>query len=147
MKFTPNENILRVALLVFSILFGILSVSLIALGVVYIDELWWPRRYVGLDFIELPTLLIVLGSLSLAMALAGCVCAKTYSRTLLLTFAVVLFIILCFELSIAVIAFINFDEHEGAHTKTHRKMFQQYNSVSDETKLFFQELEDHVSFQ
>jgi hypothetical protein len=113
----------------------ILSVSLIALGVVYVDELWWPRRYVGLDFIQLPTLLIVLGSLSLAMAVAGCLCAKTYSRVvlllvstqlknadrrlnLLLQFAGVLLVILCLELSIAVIAFINFDEHEGGHTKT-----------------------------
>jgi hypothetical protein len=100
MKFAANENVLRVALIVFSILFGvsswrrtrlrsthflqILSVSLIALGVVYVDELWWPRRYVGLDFIQLPTLLIVLGSLSLAMAVAGCLCAKTYSRVVLL---------------------------------------------------------------
>jgi hypothetical protein len=142
----------------------ILSVSLIALGVVYVDELWWPRRYVGLDFIQLPTLLIVLGSLSLAMAVAGCLCAKTYSRVvlllvstqlknadrrlnLLLQFAGVLLVILCLELSIAVIAFINFDEHEGGHTKTHRLMLQQYNSAAPENKLLFQEVEEHVSFQ
>jgi hypothetical protein len=142
----------------------ILSVSLIALGVVYVDELWWPRRYVGLDFIQLPTLLIVLGSLSLAMAVAGCLCAKTYSRVVLLLvstqlknadrrlnsllqFAGVLLVILCLELSIAVIAFINFDEHEGGHTKTHRLMLQQYNSAAPENKLLFQEVEEHVSFQ
>ncbi|CAH1378586.1 hypothetical protein MTP99_002411 [Tenebrio molitor] len=147
MKFAANENVLRVALIVFSILFGILSVSLIALGVVYVDELWWPRRYVGLDFIQLPTLLIVLGSLSLAMAVAGCLCAKTYSRVVLLLFAGVLLVILCLELSIAVIAFINFDEHEGGHTKTHRLMLQQYNSAAPENKLLFQEVEEHVSFQ
>jgi hypothetical protein len=64
-----------------------------------------------------------------------------------LQFAGVLLVILCLELSIAVIAFINFDEHEGGHTKTHRLMLQQYNSAAPENKLLFQEVEEHVSFQ
>ncbi|RZC34181.1 tetraspanin-33-like [Asbolus verrucosus] len=143
MKFTANENVLRVALIVFSIVFGILSISLIALGVVYIDELWWPRRYIGLDFLELPTLLIILGSLSLLMAIAGCLCAKTYNRNLLLAFGGILFIILCLELAVAVIAFINFEKHEDGHTKTHSLMLEQYFSGKEEDRIEFKKIEDH----
>ncbi|EFA09394.1 hypothetical protein TcasGA2_TC004312 [Tribolium castaneum] len=120
MKFKPNGHILRIALTIFSVLFGILSITLITMGAIYFDELWWPRRYIGLDFVELPTLLIILGSLCLAMAVAGCIFAKTDNKTILLTFAGVLLTILCIVLAIGIISFINIEKHESGHSKRHR---------------------------
>ncbi|XP_044272136.1 leukocyte surface antigen CD53-like [Tribolium madens] len=127
MKFKPNDNILRIALTAFSVLFGILSISLITLGAIYIDELWWPRRFVGLEFIEFPILLIILGSLSLIMAVVGCICAKTDNKTFLLTFAGVLSTILCIVLAVGIIGFVNLDKHERGHSKRNRLLEQDNN--------------------
>lgn len=57
-----------------------MSISLIVLGIVYINELEWPRHYIGIDFVELPTLIIILGSLSFLLAIVGCLCAKSYNK-------------------------------------------------------------------
>ncbi|VEN58918.1 unnamed protein product [Callosobruchus maculatus] len=81
MKLAAKENVLRVSLLVMSICFGILSISLIALGIAHIDELKWPRRYTHLNFVELPTFVIILGCMSLILAIGGCICSKSYNRT------------------------------------------------------------------
>ncbi|XP_018567949.1 tetraspanin-9-like [Anoplophora glabripennis] len=139
MKFAPNEHVLRVALLVFSICFGVLSVCLIALGVVYVDELGWPRRYIGLDFLELPTLVIILGGLSLVLAVVGCICAKSYSKPFYVFFGLTLCVVLCLELTIGVIAFKNSGESRRNQTQILMEIQYKNSSFHD----FFRSIEEH----
>ncbi|KAJ8975797.1 hypothetical protein NQ317_005179 [Molorchus minor] len=138
MRFVPNEHSLRVALLVFSICFGVLSVCLVALGVVYVDELGWPRRYIGLDFLELPTLIIILGAVSLVLAVAGCICAKSYNRPFFIFFGLILCVILCLELTIAVIAFQN--SGYTRRVRTEALMELEYSTTDSE---YFHTIEEH----
>ncbi|KRT84644.1 Tetraspannin, partial [Oryctes borbonicus] len=107
MKLQVNETAVRVALVAFNFIFSILSVALIALGVVYVDDLELPKKYIGLDFFELPTLLIVLGSLSFVASLAGCYCARTDSQRLTKFFIIFLSVLLALELTISLISFFN----------------------------------------
>ncbi|XP_071050752.1 tetraspanin-5-like [Onthophagus taurus] len=110
MKLQINENVVKFALLGFNFIFSILSVALIALGIVYGDELGLLKRYVGLEFLELPTLLIVLGCLSFAASLLGCYCARNNNQKLLKFFIVFIALLLALELTISLISFFNMDE-------------------------------------
>ncbi|CAH1989766.1 unnamed protein product [Acanthoscelides obtectus] len=83
----------------------ILSISLIALGIAHIGELKWPRRYTGLNFIELPTFVIILGVMSFILAVGGCICSKSYSRIFYRWFLVTLILVLVLHVSISVMAF------------------------------------------
>ncbi|KAJ8917820.1 hypothetical protein NQ315_010729 [Exocentrus adspersus] len=139
MKFAPNEHVLRVALLVFSICFGVLSICLIALGIVYIDELGWPRRYIGLDFLELPTLIIILGGLSLVLAVVGCICAKSFNKPFYVFFGTTLCIVLCLELAIGIIAFKNSGESRRNQTQTLIEAQYRNSSFQD----YFHTIEEH----
>nr|CAH7737078.1 unnamed protein product [Callosobruchus chinensis] len=105
MKLAAKENVLRVSLLVMSICFGILSISLIALGIAHVDELKWPRRYTGLNFVELPTFVIILGCMSLILAIGGCICSKSYNRIFYRWFLVTLILVLILQVSVSVMAF------------------------------------------
>ncbi|XP_019866393.1 uncharacterized protein LOC109595484 [Aethina tumida] len=140
MKFKPNESVLRVALIIFCVIFGVLSISLISLGVVYMDDLWWPRRYVGLDFLALPTLVIILGSISFLMSIIGCWYAKTYNRKFFIGFICVLVVILCLELTISI---ISFDNMTGSKEKHIRKIMEE--EAANMTNGF-KEFKDHVSW-
>ena len=57
-------------------MFQILSLGLIALAVVYMDDFALSKQYAGLQFIEASTLLIVVGALSFIASLGGCFCYK-----------------------------------------------------------------------
>ncbi|CAG9822019.1 unnamed protein product [Phaedon cochleariae] len=140
MKFAPNENVLRVALLVFSICFGILSISLTALGVAYTHELKWPKPYIGLDFMELPTWVIILGVVSLVLSFVGCFCAKCYNRTIYFLFGVFLCLVLCLEMTIAIVAFQNKSESKRLKTQTLMEAHKINGTV------LFKAIEEHVSF-
>ncbi|XP_023029848.1 leukocyte surface antigen CD53 isoform X2 [Leptinotarsa decemlineata] len=140
MKFEPNENVLRVTLFVFSICFGILSVSLIALGVVHMGELRWPRPYIGLELLELPTLVIILGSISLVLAFVGCICTKSYNRTLYFIFGLVLCVVLCLELIIAIIAFRN----NGEPRRSRTQLLMEEHLKLNGSEYYFSEVEEHV---
>ncbi|KAG5884589.1 hypothetical protein JTB14_032683 [Gonioctena quinquepunctata] len=139
MKFAPNENVLRVTLLVMSICFGMLSISLIALGIAHVDEIRWPKPYLALDFMELPTLVIILGSISLVLSFVGCFCAKSYNKIIYLLFGTVLCIILCLEITIAVIAFKNTGEPRRSRTE----FLMEKHFLINGTDYYFRTLEEH----
>lgn len=54
-----------------------LGIALIALGIVYTDDLWWLHNYIAIDFVHLSTLIIILGCLSFALSVIGCFCVKS----------------------------------------------------------------------
>lgn len=57
-----------------------LSVALVALGVVYLNDTWWPKRYVGTAFVHMPIFLIILGCLSFIASLVGCYVTRIKNR-------------------------------------------------------------------
>lgn len=54
-----------------------LSIALVALGIVYLNDSWWPKEYVAPAFVHLPKLLIILGCLSFLASFAGCYISRT----------------------------------------------------------------------
>ncbi|KAK9693602.1 Tetraspanin family [Popillia japonica] len=143
MKLQVNETAVKVALVAFNFVFSILSVALIALGVVYVDDLVLPKKYIGLDFFELPTLLIVLGSLSFVASLAGCYCARTDSQRLTKFFIIFLSVLLALQLTISLISFLNMGN--ATSSKIGAIMRNQLQSEDEVEKESFHNIESHYA--
>lgn len=54
-----------------------LGIALIALGIVYTDDLWWLHNYIAIDFVHLSTMIIILGCLTFGLSVIGCCCVKS----------------------------------------------------------------------
>ncbi|KAJ8944215.1 hypothetical protein NQ318_014577 [Aromia moschata] len=80
------------------------------------------------------------GAVSLVLAIAGCICAKSYNRPFFLFFGVTLCVILCLELTIAVIAFNN--SGYTRRVRTEALMELEYSTTDLE---YFDTVEMHVS--
>lgn len=139
-----NEGVVRILLVAFNFVFSILSIALIALGVVYIDGVWWPNDFASLNFIQLPILLIILGSLSFLVSLAGCYCSRSNNKTHLMIFVGCLVILLALELTVAFIAFTNLNENVENNTKA--IVEHEYHNTSYGHRNKFHKLESFVSF-
>lgn len=57
-----------------------LSIALVALGIVYLNETFWPKQHVGPEFAHMPKMLITLGILSLFASVMGCYISRTDNK-------------------------------------------------------------------
>lgn len=57
-----------------------LSMALVALGIVYLNDKWWPKEYVSPAFDYIPKLLILLGCLSFIASFVGCYISRRNNK-------------------------------------------------------------------